>query len=599
MSEPLPSTPERPRSVYTYVTAMLLYVFCFSIAQIAIFLGLYALIYGLPTPNSLMVIQVPGYSHTALWKGRVWYPLMRVGPGQSVGSAVLMSADPEKGDLKETAMKVDFPLLGMCPDGEQLWAITTSRVFRVQGDSIKDFKPKRVLTRPSEPFVYEGQLAVIDSTKTGIPTLLVFQSDEWVEVGGVVIPLSLATQQVDGKATLVSAAPTPGAGALLEVKVISYEGTLHTFVSDGVTIVYRNQLELAPVSALSPANAPQMIDFSNPRDWEVACTTASRVGIASKDAIKAGLVNGEPILVTGTGSSRSNPFQNVILIAYQRVNGQWMQTTQMSSPSLLDLLLNSDGQKTYVAGQSFVQVLRFYQLTPAAFEATGVLLKVPQMAIQAIIENMALFGQFVYWPALLFYALGVSYLMRIFVDPAYSFGKTQVELASFTRRGIAQVIDYFVYAISLYPIQVAYGLASKEQIEENIDQIFDFGPNGMMRRYLWMAVTLMVVGLSIMAVKCAIEGRWGITLGKWICGIRTVRTTLRPCGFFRAVFREILLYVDCAAAMSLIPITLLFAFLKKRQRLGDIVADTIVIRKPRPDAAAPSEPVTDVSSMVI
>lgn len=597
MSEPLPARPTRSRSAY--ITMMVLYVFLFSLCQIGVFLGLYALIYGVPDPSSLLVIQVPEYSHTALWKGRIWYPLMRVGPNRPPGTAVLMSADPEQNGLKETTMKVDFPLVGMWPDGDRLWAITTNRVYRVEGDHIQGFKPKRALTRPSDPFIYEDQLAVIDASKNGIPTLLVFQSDEWVEVGAVIVPLTLSTKLANDQATLVAAAPAPRAGSLLEVKVLSHQGTLHTFVSDGVTIVYRNQLELAPVSALSPTNAPEMIDFSDPKDWEVACTGVSRVGIASKNAIKAGLIDGEPILVTGTPSSRGNPFQNITLFAHRRVEGHWQQSAQMSSPMLLDLLLNTDGQKTYLAGQSIVQVLRFQQLTPTEFHPTGVLLKAPQVAFQPIIENLALFGQFVYWPALLVYVLGVSYLMRISVDPTYAFGKTQVELASFTRRGIAQVIDYFAYLIPLYPIQLAYGLATKEQIEENMDQFFDFSETGMLRRYLWMLVVLMTVGLAMMTVKCLIEGRWGITLGKWICGIRTVRTTLRPCGFLRAALRELLLYIDCAAAITLIPITLMFALLRNRQRLGDLVADTIVIRKPQPGTAPATEPATDVSSMVV
>jgi uncharacterized RDD family membrane protein YckC len=113
-----------------------------------------------------------------------------------------------------------------------------------------------------------------------------------------------------------------------------------------------------------------------------------------------------------------------------------------------------------------------------------------------------------------------------------------------------------------------------------MDKMFDSGPEGMMLNMVWLFVTLILTGMLYLFVNSFLQGWWGITLGKWICGIRTVRTTLRPCGFFRALLRELLIVADTLFGMTLLPVTLAIAFSSFRQRLGDMVADTIVIRKP-------------------
>ena len=83
------------------------------------------------------------------------------------------------------------------------------------------------------------------------------------------------------------------------------------------------------------------------------------------------------------------------------------------------------------------------------------------------------------------------------------------------------------------------------------------------------------VGIFVLAVL--IEGRTGAFVGKWLCGLRVVRTTLRPCSRKRILLRELLLCVDTANLLS--PIPAVFAILsnEQRQRIGDLVADTIVV----------------------
>jgi len=71
--------------------------------------------------------------------------------------------------------------------------------------------------------------------------------------------------------------------------------------------------------------------------------------------------------------------------------------------------------------------------------------------------------------------------------------------------------------------------------------------------------------------------RWGLTPGKWIVGIRVVGTDLQPCGFGRALLRNFLKMVD--GFYNFMVGILIVTFTKDWQRVGDMAARTIVIRK--------------------
>lgn len=74
------------------------------------------------------------------------------------------------------------------------------------------------------------------------------------------------------------------------------------------------------------------------------------------------------------------------------------------------------------------------------------------------------------------------------------------------------------------------------------------------------------------------ESKTGATFGKWLTGIRTVRSTLRPCGFARAVVRSAMYPIDFALLITPLPATISVILSPHRQRLGDRIADTLVIR---------------------
>ena len=454
-------------------------------------------------------------------------------------------------------------------------------VVRIEGDKATELKPKVLLNRPCDPFLYDGKVAVIDMTKSGTPKLLVLRENEWEDLGTVSTPLSLTWTTVDGKQVLT---PSNKASAVLsqlnDIKVISQNDQFHVFVADGSIVAYRAGLELATPSALAPDNVDAAVDLSDLKDWEVACPATAKIGLRGKDLFKAGLVDGQPVVIT-TPSSTTVPFQTSSLIGYRRIDATWQKTAEKQTPGMSELLTVTDGKKTYVGGLSMVQTLRMHEVIGNEIHPTGAVVKAPVHPLEKPMKQLVLIGQCVYWPALFMLALGINWLMSHYRPSSYQFGLTTVELASITRRGFARVIDYFLYIIPIYLFVMAMGMSSKEQVAENMDKMFDFSQGGMFLQLAWLTFGSLLIQLVILLVTSLFQGYWGVTLGKWICGIRTVRTTLRPCGFLRSLLREILIVVDTIFTWIWVPAVLSIAFTSCQQRLGDLAADTIVIRNPK------------------
>jgi len=115
-------------------------------------------------------------------------------------------------------------------------------------------------------------------------------------------------------------------------------------------------------------------------------------------------------------------------------------------------------------------------------------------------------------------------------------------------------------------------------------------------------IVVPAIALTLLLYDVAFETlRAGRTPGKSIGGLRVVRSSGRPVDLPASMIRNVMRFID-GIALSYVPTMVSIAVTKRNQRLGDLAADTIVIRdrrgidreQPRFDSGVPlatSEPV--------
>ena len=84
-----------------------------------------------------------------------------------------------------------------------------------------------------------------------------------------------------------------------------------------------------------------------------------------------------------------------------------------------------------------------------------------------------------------------------------------------------------------------------------------------------------ILDAAVLVAFSYLEGRLGKTPGKWLLRIRVLGTDLAPCGFWRALVRNLLTFVD--GFFNFLVGVLLVALTENWQHLGDLAARTIVV----------------------
>ncbi len=134
-----------------------------------------------------------------------------------------------------------------------------------------------------------------------------------------------------------------------------------------------------------------------------------------------------------------------------------------------------------------------------------------------------------------------------------------VRYSGLSRRLVAAVIDQLLILVVFFliPVIILLVLGTKS---ENIPE----SANSLMQGF---------VGLMYVVYCTFFEARTGQTLGKKIVKIKVIQENGQACDFKHALIRNVLRLVD-----GIIGIFVLFiiAFTPKKQRIGDMLARTIV-----------------------
>ncbi len=85
--------------------------------------------------------------------------------------------------------------------------------------------------------------------------------------------------------------------------------------------------------------------------------------------------------------------------------------------------------------------------------------------------------------------------------------------------------------------------------------------------------------LGFIAYAILFETLWSATPGKKLMGMRVLDESAKPCAFRKILVRNLLRGVELFPGLDLLPTLVLVFLTRNRQRLGDLIANTIVVRK--------------------
>ena len=506
--------------------------------------------------NIANVTVIPGGSF--IWNDEVW-ALVMAGPHQAPGmapvrgglatrgaSSRLIAFDPKTGKMRETNITLSPTPVGMVVINDQLWGVAETVVYRIEGDKFIPRHPTRLLMNPSKPFNYEGRLAVIDRNRSDVFSLLTFRDGDWVDEGAVNVPATGASSP----------------WFVPELRVVSNQQTTLLFYSEGQTVLFREGLNLIavsdPASALRPDNLQPSSAMNQPRVYPGWQSTAIATNWGN---------SWEVTFICGEfwAYSNPNPYTSTAVQQYRFKNGSWQRTTPMHPPEM-----QSFGVVGGESGYLVTDDLRLLSIDGSTFQqvTTGAPLS------ERLRTVLKLFGLlFCYLLSVGILVLGTTWLMKIHRRSDYLYGKRTMTQASVLRRAVARGIDLL---ITVFPSVFWASVVAEAQVQ--IAQ--QSASMGITNPFLIVSLSIIAMWVGGILILSVMEGLWGITPGKWLCGIRTLRTTLRPCGVLRAFARELLVYIDSVFLMIWLPGVLLIAFTPHWQRLGDLTADTVVVLDP-------------------
>ena len=570
-------------------------------------------------PFNGMSLSLPGtwrgYDAAAAWNGSVWYASLPDGP-IGIGKESLYEIrrrDLLTGQEHLTPLSVlskSPPFLTAARDGLRI--VTGSQILETNGEAIlREIPYPFDANAPRE--LYADVIPIGGIWTTVVPfgpgrfRLITFRDDHWQDGPEVILPdpsqrwvydeqrneKRLAPRTVFVPPDPTASSAPPGLAPMLFLR--ESENCVHLVLLEfvGKPVAYREGFEFVETSneaasALIPNNAPP-----EPSGWKL---------IVEKDryfAFGTAATKEHLYVLAGTPhpSDRNRPGPQVVF--KRMADGRFVEYLTATASGSGNHRVWADP----TTGHVFVVPL---QVLGAA--------EVLEMIDGRLVSRVWLPGHqspFLWWYARLIATVVVCLLIHAFITVTvvayyrrWSMNHTRPgngdahipRLASPVRRAIAGLID-LLWVASPIAVQIAINTRNVEWLaflEEwwQIECRFVGSPrnnwqsnyNLLIRNNLhlitrsYASLQWAILGSIVLwGLKAVLEGRTGITPGKWIAKLRTVGTNERPCGVARAIGRDVLLCLDVPLFIAPLPAALSMAFTARCQRLGDLLADTMVI----------------------
>lgn len=458
----------------------------------------------------------------ALWDNKIWYverSISRKTPDHGQTTLKYLNIGDKGGPESVGALSVDNPWL--LAGNDRLWIISSSLVGFYQNGNISVISKEKKLGDISRPFFYDSFPAVIEDRPNSF-ALMVLDEGTWKQK-------LLFTLQLKEKLSCICD----------NLQIVPKDGKLYFFIQFGETLYFHEGL---PTAAADNQRVWQPISEVY-RGWSAVLLDGEPTAFLSQKPDYPAKVVGLRLKGTAweTFFSYNTGLTREIGIYPLAQSGRFAMLLQ-SFPGSLRLV--------QIDGTTIVKELRYGKGFPFP-NFFGVMM-------------LGLYGPTLLLPLIL--AIILTGLMKKHRVADYESESGKMPFGSLTRRALSQIIDFFVLgvpaiagAIFIYPIFDMEKMINSERMLSAV--------GFMLGELLWVLASLFVFSF--------LEGRWGATPGKWIVGIRVVGTDLQPCGFGRAIVRNVLKFVD--GFFNYLVGILLVALNENRQRVGDMAANTIVI----------------------
>lgn len=541
-------------------------------------------------------LSLPQYGKATAWQGAIWFPA-RPGPGGGGSGCKLQAIDYRGKPIEKQEIEVDTQPAWLLADGDRLWAVSLGEVAEILADGSRPvvMHPTRFLSNPSQPFLYEGQLAVADSDDDDGWSIFTFDKGEWIErvkldllgVSAATTPLAetddapadalnpvqeLAPEE-NQPALRKAAQPfiNSATGTIERVQIVSLDGNYHVAFSHGGKLYHRATLPIA-VDDEQQESEPA---------WKLVTNLSTNAGTlrgmrgAQTDGWSLTSVAGQPVILIALNQKNAAEL-------WHETDGKWQVAVHFKSPGYYNpevlTFTTPDGARTFAVVDQYSGVTsELLELHSDRIEKISALSGGSPFSDATTKLIVGIYAAALLSPLVVMglTILAATWLMETHREACYFKGRIAVRFASLLRRCAANLLDS---AICFVPMFLGWYLWYQQRREilvplfENIDGdprtfFLELAPVACASA-AWLLVYIVISWLML--------ARWGSTPGKWLCGVRVARTTLEPPGLFRSLIRMIVSPVE-TGMMYIVPFALV-AFTLNRQHLSDLIGGLVVVK---------------------
>lgn len=478
----------------------------------------------------------------------------------------LSSIDLETGACQRLA--VNFPMkatLQVQAFGRRMWLYGWGDWYEVLGTDLKS--SSRFYDYNDDSFstylLWKGQPGRIGTKANGCRVYSV-DSDKFEVVGDLALPRRLKSERPKWTVGTASAF----------VHAVNQGDRVHLFLNREDRLFYRELIE--PVAEWDPTfkrgTADDLAGWTFIGDRKLPTQFEGYAHNAGQ--VMGMLIDGDPALFVIKELTSESALGHI----YRCNAGRWSDAQPVRFPigsKSFRTCTTDDGQRSFILADTHLGALHVYAVEADQVRETNGAINVPISLIQRL-SSRHLWGMFLANQVIqIIFGLAMAELMIFDKESPDTFGDQSVRIASLARRGFARAIDLaLILATTFVFVWLLFQTFDWIAVAEVLN-LRSTHPS------VWIGVSLLVIivlfFLSIVGGITALQGHLCTTPGKWLLGLKTVRTTLRPCGFARSLVREFLILFESGCLLCWTPGIIQIARSKHRQRFGDKIADTIVI----------------------